>query len=57
VVRRGGGDATCSVIQRIDERTRVAELARMLTGSTASPASRRAAQELLAAARRLRPAA
>jgi DNA repair protein RecN (Recombination protein N) len=44
--------ATATVIRRVTQRARVAELARMLTGSAASPASLRAAAELLAAVSR-----
>jgi DNA repair protein RecN (Recombination protein N) len=48
--RDGDADITTSAIARVDGDVRIREVARMLTGANFTPASRRAAQELLATA-------
>jgi DNA repair protein RecN (Recombination protein N) len=51
------GKSTVSRIERVQGKARVAELARMLTGSASARSSREAADELLRGARRARQAA
>jgi DNA repair protein RecN (Recombination protein N) len=55
VEKHDGDESTHSQIVRVERAERIGELARMLTGTSASSASMRAATELLAAA--ARPAA
>ena len=50
VDKREGKKATATLIKRVEGKTRVAELARMLTGKQTAKTSLRAAREMLAAA-------
>ena len=52
VTKEHGDDCTTTSISRVEGRTRVAEMARMLTGAKVTGPAKRAAKELLSAVRR-----